>query len=141
MWTARVSRLSFRFLWLCLHQLNAKLILIKEFNNTHRKNCVLLSSAEEFIEIQAWLWLLKYWNSRHFCYMFYVHVVCFIMYLLYIYMYIIYFLVLLHISIFIIFWLFYILILNLRDNFFSIICAKCLNLKFLLIIRFFMGTY
>ena len=28
------------------------------FNDTHRENCVLLNSVQEFIEIEAWLLLI-----------------------------------------------------------------------------------
>ena len=55
----------------------------------------------------------------HFCHIFHIYVICFIMYLLYIYMYIVCFKILLYISIF------YYLILNLCDNvFIFIICTR-----------------
>ena len=42
------------------------------FNNTYRKNCVLLNSAQEFIEIEAWLLLtlflcLHYQSINWYC--------------------------------------------------------------------------
>ena len=31
---------------------------VKNFNETHKENCVLLNSVQEFIEIEAWLFLI-----------------------------------------------------------------------------------
>ena len=40
----------------------------KSFNDTHRENCILLNSAVEFIETEAWLLLTYVTQSINFCY-------------------------------------------------------------------------